>query len=54
MTGAGTRSYTDAPVASGAALRGLLVLGADDDQTGSERSGYVRAMRYANATRVPW
>jgi len=37
-------------------LRGLLAVDADADadQTGGERAGYVRAMRYANLTQVPW
>ena len=35
-------------------LRGRLALAAGEDQTGSERAGYVRALRYANITQVPW
>jgi dihydroorotate dehydrogenase (fumarate) len=35
-------------------LRGLLARAEDADQTGSERAGYVRAMRYANVSQVPW
>jgi dihydroorotate dehydrogenase (fumarate) len=35
-------------------LRGLLALAAGEDQTGSERAGYVRALRHANITQVPW
>jgi dihydroorotate dehydrogenase (fumarate) len=37
-------------------LRGLLAVDADADadETGGERAGYVRAMRYANLTQVPW
>ncbi len=35
-------------------LRGLLALAAGEDQTGSERAGYVRALRHANFTQVPW
>ncbi len=34
-------------------VRGALALGAGTDQAGRERAGYVRAMRYANLTRVP-
>jgi dihydroorotate dehydrogenase (fumarate) len=35
-------------------LRGLLALAAGEDRTGSERADYVRALRYANITQVPW
>ncbi len=35
-------------------VRGALALAAGPDQAGRERAGYVRAMRYANLTRVPW
>jgi dihydroorotate dehydrogenase (fumarate) len=35
-------------------VRGGLALAGDPDQAGRERAGYVRAMRYANLTRVPW
>ena len=35
-------------------LRGLLALAAGEDQTGSERAGYVRALRHANITQIPW
>jgi dihydroorotate dehydrogenase (fumarate) len=35
-------------------VRGALALAARPDQAGRERAGYVRAMRYANLTRVPW
>ena len=35
-------------------VRGALALGAETDQAGRERAGYVRAMRYANLTRTPW
>jgi dihydroorotate dehydrogenase (fumarate) len=35
-------------------LRGRLALAAGEEQTGSERAGYVRALRYANITQVPW
>ncbi len=35
-------------------LRGLLALAAGEDRTGSERAGYVRALRYANITQIPW
>ncbi len=35
-------------------LRGLLARAETADQAGSERAGYVRAMRYANVTQVPW
>ncbi len=35
-------------------LRGLLAADSGADQAGSERAGYVRAMRYANVSRVPW
>ena len=35
-------------------VRGARALAAGPDQAGRERAGYVRAMRYANLTRVPW
>jgi dihydroorotate dehydrogenase (fumarate) len=35
-------------------VRGALALADGPDQAGRERAGYVRAMRYANLTRVPW
>ena len=35
-------------------LRGLLAVDAGADEAGSERAGYVRAMRYANVSRAPW
>ena len=35
-------------------LRGLLAQDAGASQTESERAGYVRALRYANITKVPW
>ena len=35
-------------------LRGLLAQDAGAGQPESERAGYVRAMRYANITKVPW
>ncbi len=35
-------------------VRGALTQAEGTDQAGRERSGYVRAMRYANLTRLPW
>jgi dihydroorotate dehydrogenase (fumarate) len=35
-------------------LRGLLALPADADRAGIERAGYVRALRDANRTQLPW
>ncbi|MGO9779149.1 MAG: dihydroorotate dehydrogenase-like protein [Streptosporangiaceae bacterium] len=35
-------------------VRGALTQADGTDQAGRERSGYVRAMRYANLTRLPW
>jgi dihydroorotate dehydrogenase (fumarate) len=35
-------------------LRGMLALAAGEEQIGSERASYVRALRYANITQVPW
>ena len=35
-------------------LRGLLALPADAGQAGTERAGYVRALRDANNAQLPW
>jgi dihydroorotate dehydrogenase (fumarate) len=35
-------------------LRGLLAMPVDGDRAGSERAGYVRALRRAGSARRPW
>jgi hypothetical protein len=35
-------------------LRGLLSLPADAGQAGTERAGYVRALRDANSAQLSW